>query len=131
MFKQMNPDMGLMTAGNVQTDILEDDVGVQVDADHVRGGVVQVKVAGVDAHNKGHRCQQHVGHLQRTQWDVGAEPAQGEAHLARRQGHRHTEPVQGQPTARLCPPDPPRVKPPRFSCYRVQLVRGGLTLVPP
>lgn len=70
----------------VSMDSLEDGVGVQVDAHHVRGGVVQVEVAGVDAHDEGHRRQQHVGHLQRTQRDVGTDPAQGEAHLWRPEG---------------------------------------------
>lgn len=62
-------------------DSLEDGVGVQVDAHHIRGRVVQVEVAGVDANDEGHRRQQHVGHLQRAQRDVGTEPAQREAHL--------------------------------------------------
>lgn len=66
-----------MTAQNS----LENGVGVQVDTHHVSGRVVQVKVAGVDAHDEGHRSQQHVGHLQRTQRDVGTEPAQRETYL--------------------------------------------------
>lgn len=62
---------------------LEDGVGVQVDTHHVSGRVVQVEVAGMDAHDERHWSQQHVGHLQRTQWDVGTEPAQGETNLER------------------------------------------------
>ncbi len=62
-------------------DSLKDGVGVQVHTHHIGGGVVQVEVAGVDAHDERHRRQQHVGHLQRTQRDVGTEPPQGETHL--------------------------------------------------
>lgn len=63
------------------SDSLEDGVGVQVNTHHIGGGVMQVEVAGVDAHDEGHRCQQHVCHLQRAQRDVGTEPAERERHL--------------------------------------------------
>lgn len=72
-------------------DSLEDGVGVQVHTHHVSGGVVEVKVAGVDAHDEGHGRQQDVGHLQRTQRDVGTDPAQREAHLGpETHTHAHT-----------------------------------------
>lgn len=49
---------------------------------------MQVKVAGVDANDEGHRSKQDISHLQRTQRDVGTDPAQREAHLR----HTHTHP---------------------------------------
>lgn len=78
-------------------DSLEDGVGVQVDTHHVRGGVVQVEVAGVDAYDEGHGCQQHVGHLQRAQGDVGAEPAEREAHLDTKEHESDTDRNKAEP----------------------------------
>lgn len=62
-------------------DLLEDGVGIQIHTHHVHRGVVKVKVAGVDSHDEGHRCQQHISHLQWTQRDVRTKPAQRETHL--------------------------------------------------
>lgn len=66
---------------NGQEDSLENGVGVQIHTHHVRRRVVQVEVAGVDAHDEGHGRAQHICHPQRAQGDVGAVPAQGKRHL--------------------------------------------------
>lgn len=63
------------------TDSLEDGIGVQVDANDVMRRVVKVEVAGVDAHNEGHRGRQNVSQSERAQRDVRALPMQRKNHL--------------------------------------------------
>lgn len=67
--------------------LLEERVGVKVDANDISRRVVQIKVTGVDTHNEGHRGAQHICQHQWTERDVGALPVQREDHLER-QGTR-------------------------------------------
>lgn len=64
-----------------RTLLLEECVGVQVNTDDISRRVVQVKVAGVDAHDKGHGGAEHISQHQWAQRDVGALPVQWEDHL--------------------------------------------------
>lgn len=67
-------------AGNPSI-LLEECVGVQVNTDDISRGIVQVKIAGVDAHDEGHGGAQDVRQHQWAQRNVGALPMQWEDHL--------------------------------------------------
>lgn len=60
---------------------LKDGVCVQVHTGDVGGGHVEVKVAGVHAHDEGAGGAEHVGQGQRAQRDVGTWPVEREYHL--------------------------------------------------
>lgn len=63
---------------------LEDGVCVQVNAAHVRWGVVQIKVAGVHSYNEWTGGAQHVSQGQGAQRNIRARPVERENHLRRR-----------------------------------------------
>lgn len=77
LFHQLHPGPG--PSRSVYS--LKDGVGVQVNTHHVSRGVIEVKVAGVDAHDEGHGGTQYVCQPQRAQGDVRAVPTQRERHL--------------------------------------------------
>lgn len=64
--------------------LLEDRVGVEVDADDIGWWIVQIEITGVDAYNEGHWGVQHISQHQRAQRDVRALPVQWEDHLQHR-----------------------------------------------
>lgn len=70
-----------MRGTNRQKNSLENGVGIKVHTNHIWGGVIEVKVAGVNTHNEGHGGTQHIRQSQRTKRDVRTVPTQRKRHL--------------------------------------------------
>ncbi len=56
-------------------------VGVQVHTDHIRWGIVEVKVSRVNAHNEGTWCIEDPRQRQRAKRDIRTLPLEWEDHL--------------------------------------------------
>lgn len=64
---------------------LEDVVGVEVNTGHIRRGVVQIKVAGVNSHDERAGGTQNISQGQRAERNIRARPVKRENHLRREQ----------------------------------------------